>query len=562
VDGFKERRRFKRYTHKAEFQLSIEGNSFKAYTNDFSLCGLCFTISGTPPITRGSIIDIKIEDLNLDTQGKVVWTKQNGSGLMVGVEKECSISGLLRHFPIYDIFLDLQRSEKTGILEVKNGPIYKRIYIKNGDIIFATSNQEEDRLGEVLLKAGRLTLEQYYQSVDLMEKTGKRHGAALVELGYLKPKDIFWAVTNQVEEIILSLFKWKNGRFDFKEGPIPSEELITLKLSAANLIYRGTKRIDSVTNIRNTFPSLDAIFYYSADPLNLFQDIKLDERDREILSLIDGSHKVSEILSLSPLDNFYTMKTLYALMSARIIEVHEEEQIIKDKIGEETLKEPEVVLDSVFVQKVEELYEKLPFTNYYDILGVTKWSSSNEIKRAYYKKAREFHPDRHFYLTSYTLKDKLNKLFSHLTLAYKTLSDPKMQKEYDQDLSPKVAPMGGNNLEMARLRFEEGKKAFKKKLYADAEGLFGQAVYLDSSVPDHHFYLGLTLENEKKFHEAEKAIQKALKLDHFNADYMAELGHIYLKLGLSLRAKTCFEKAIKYDPSNERATEGLQKVGR
>jgi tetratricopeptide (TPR) repeat protein len=158
------------------------------------------------------------------------------------------------------------------------------------------------------------------------------------------------------------------------------------------------------------------------------------------------------------------------------------------------------------------------------------------------------------------LKDKLNKLFSHLTLAYKTLSDPKTRKEYDQNLSLDAAPMEGHNPEMARLRFEEGKKALKKKLYDDAEKLLGQAVYLDSSVPGYHFYLGLALENEKKLHEAEDAIHKALKLDPFNADYMAELGHIYLKLGLSIRAKTYLDKAIKYDSSNERATEGLQKM--
>jgi len=560
VDSVKDKRRFKRYTRLAEFQLFIGGNTYQAYTKNFSLNGICFTIKGMPPIPLGTPVDIKIEELSLCMPGKVAWTKQNGSGLMVGVEMS-SISGLLKHFPLSDIFLDLQRNEKTGILEVRDSNICKRIYIKNGDIIFAASNLEEDRLGEVLIKVGRLTLEQYYHSFDVMKKTGKRHGSILVELGYLKPKEIFWAVTNQVEEIILSLFQWKEGKFEFKEGSLPSEEVITLKLSAANLIYRGCKRIDNIAHIRNTFLPMDTILNHSKDPLNLFQDIKLNEKDEEIRSLIDGGRTVREILSISPLDNFQTIKTLYALMSARIIEIHEKDGT-EDKIGEEILKEAEeAVLDSSFVENVEELYNRLPSINYYDLLSVSKWSTSDVIKRAYYKKAREFHPDRHFYLTSNTLKNKLNNLFSILTIAYKTLSDPKMRKEYDESLSSRTLPGDGHNLDMAKAKFEEGKMALRKKIYADAAALFGQAVYLDNSVPDYHFYLGLTLENEKKLHEAEESVSKALKLDPFNSLYMGELGHIYLELGLNLRAKNTFEKAVKFDPSNERATEGLQKVG-
>jgi curved DNA-binding protein CbpA len=559
MDSVKDRKKFKRYSHLAEFQIPIGGITYQAYTNNFSLNDICFTIKGMPTITSGTAVDIKIEELNLDIQGKVLWTKKNGLGFTVDVERR-SISGLLKHFPLSDIFLDLQRNEKTGILEVKDGNICKKIYIKNGDITFAASNLEEDRLGEVLIKAGRLTLEQYSHSFDVMKKTGKRHGSVLVELGYLKPKEVFLAVTNQVEEIILSLFQWKEGRFEFKEGPLPSEEVITLKLSAANLIYRGCKRMDNITNIRNTFPPMDAILYYSKDPLNLFQDIKLYEKDKEIVSLIDGSRTLQEIFSMSPLNNFETVKTLHALISARIIEIHEKDEM-GDKIGEEVLRETEeVVLDSSFVEKVEELYNKLESSNYYELLEVTKWSTADDIKRAYYKKAKEFHPDRHFYLTSNTLKNKLDNLFSTLTIAYKTLSDLKMKKEYDESLSSRTLPGTGRNLDMAKAKFEEGKMALKKRLFADAAALFGQAVYLDNSVPDYHFYLGLTLENEKKLHEAEDAVNKALKLAPFNALYMAELGHIYLELGLNLRAKTTFEKAIKFDPSNERATEGLQKL--
>ncbi len=164
MESGKDRRRFTRYKQDSALTASIGGGLFSAHISDFSLGGLSFYID-TKPITPGSIIDLKIEDLNLDIQGRVVWTKEEDSSLRVGIER-LSIYGNLKHFPLSDIFLSLQRSEKTGILEMKSGPVLKKIYIKNGDMIFATSNQEEDRLGEVLVKAGKLTLEQYYQSIE------------------------------------------------------------------------------------------------------------------------------------------------------------------------------------------------------------------------------------------------------------------------------------------------------------------------------------------------------------------------------------------------------------
>jgi curved DNA-binding protein CbpA len=306
-------------------------------------------------------------------------------------------------------------------------------------------------------------------------------------------------------------------------------------------------------------PPLEAILYYSTDPINLFQDIKLDNPDKDILSLIDGRRNIHELLSLSHSDNFQTLKTLYALISTRIIEPKEKEST-EDKTWGEIITEPKIKADSAFLEKVEDLYKRLECTDYYDILGIEKWATQDKLKKAYYNVAKKFHPDIHFYIPSDTLKNKLNIIFSHITEAYKILSDPKTRREYDDSLSIKPAKIESDNIEIARTRFGEGKKAFKKRSYAEAAELLGQAAYLDGSVPDYHFSLGLALEKAKRLREAEKALRHALKIAPYNANYLAKLGHVYLQLDLKLRATTTFEKAIKFDPSNERAAEGLQKV--
>jgi DnaJ-class molecular chaperone len=63
--------------------------------------------------------------------------------------------------------------------------------------------------------------------------------------------------------------------------------------------------------------------------------------------------------------------------------------------------------------------------DYYDILGVKKEASKEEIKKAYRKLALEFHPDRN------KSKDASEK-FKEINEAYEILSDPKKKETYDQ----------------------------------------------------------------------------------------------------------------------------------
>jgi curved DNA-binding protein CbpA len=230
-----------------------------------------------------------------------------------------------------------------------------------------------------------------------------------------------------------------------------------------------------------------------------------------------------------------------------------------------SLDKQETDFDPVFLERIEYLYGKLDSIDFYSFLGIQKSDTQEKIKKAYYDAVKEFHPDRHLSTASDSLRNKLNVIFTHITKAYKTLSDPHMKAMYDKKLSSRKANLKDteiqNNKEViARTRFTEGKKAFVNKLYDDAKELFGQALYLDSTVPEYYFHLGLVLMKQKNYHEAAKMFSKAVALAPLNADYLAELGHVFLDLGFLLRAKSTFQKAIQYNSSHKRAREGLELV--
>lgn len=66
-------------------------------------------------------------------------------------------------------------------------------------------------------------------------------------------------------------------------------------------------------------------------------------------------------------------------------------------------------------------------SDYYDILGVSKSSSQEEIKKAYRKQAIEWHPDKHK-----DDKEVAEKRFKEINEAYQVLSDSSKRQAYDQ----------------------------------------------------------------------------------------------------------------------------------
>ena len=66
--------------------------------------------------------------------------------------------------------------------------------------------------------------------------------------------------------------------------------------------------------------------------------------------------------------------------------------------------------------------------DYYEILGVERSSSYEDIKRAYKRLALQHHPDRNIKNREYS-----EKMFKDISRAYEVLSDSKLRNQYDNN---------------------------------------------------------------------------------------------------------------------------------
>lgn len=152
-------------------------------------------------------------------------------------------SGNLRTTPLSDVIEQLRQKKATGGLTVRKGGISKSIYLKSGQIVFATSTEAHDRLGEILVKAGKISQENMDYALQLYKKSAglKKVGAVLVENGLVTPKELFSGLKIQVKDIIFSLFLWQDAEYQFEDRLPP--DIIQLQINFQELIAEIIQRI-------------------------------------------------------------------------------------------------------------------------------------------------------------------------------------------------------------------------------------------------------------------------------------------------------------------------------
>lgn len=231
--------------------------------------------------------------------------------------KEIAFQGKLKSISVPDLLTFIGMIKKNGILTVESGNVTRKFYWEKGELVFANSTHPDETLGSFLIRHGKITQEQNMKSGMLVEP-GKRQGKILVQMGILTPKQLWWAVKNQVLEIIYGIFSLSDGTFFFEEIEEPTEEKIKLSTSTTNIIMEGIRRLDEWPRIKELIPD-DTVVPTLVPPEFRDNQVKFQEGEIEVMNLVDGNRNIRDIVHVSPFEEFETLRILMSLLLARYI---------------------------------------------------------------------------------------------------------------------------------------------------------------------------------------------------------------------------------------------------
>lgn len=148
--------------------------------------------------------------------------------------------------------------------------------------------------------------------------------------------------------------------------------------------------------------------------------------------------------------------------------------------------------------------------DYYDVLGVPKKASQDEIKKAYRKLAMQFHPDRN-------PNDKsAEEKFKEIGTAYAVLSDPAKRQQYDRfghDMpgTSGGGSYGGMNVDPFEIFREFFGGAFGGSFGGGFDSIFGSQGLDEESMHGANLQVTLDLELE----EISQVTEKKIKIRRF-----------------------------------------------
>ena len=227
-----------------------------------------------------------------------------------------AIKGSLKEASLADVLQLLSLGQKTGCLAVTDRTNLGHVYFDKGQISYASLVNRRDRLGDILVKNGKVMQWQLETAIDQQSRQrDKRLGEILLEQGAVSREDLEHFMRIQIQEAVFFLFTWSQGSFNFESDVVPEEQDFLVKINPESLLLEGARRVDEWSLIGKKIPSFDLIF--SADRARIeSSQVTLTEQQERIVPLLDGSRDFAQLVEDSGLVEFDVGKALYGLITA------------------------------------------------------------------------------------------------------------------------------------------------------------------------------------------------------------------------------------------------------
>jgi curved DNA-binding protein CbpA len=312
--------------------------------------------------------------------------------------------------------------------------------------------------------------------------------------------------------------------------------------------------------------------------LNL-KETKLTSEEGFLLSRVDGSTTLDQLVKVSGLSYRKALETFVELKKRGVI-TWDGGAPADDDDGVGDVTDPWI--DMTFdpfelgeeVDLTEEVKKKILYYHttmhdqtHYEMLQVGRRAEPKEIKRAYFRVSREFHPDSFFRKNMGSYKQKIEAIFKRISQAYEVLGNEQKRTAYDKTLPYEPTPEEIEEKRQVALQQERAKKLRKERRQRllkhspvvarkgksrqyceDAKSWFEQKEYIKAA---NSIRLALTLDPQNE--EYKKLLDEmAPKADEIRAENDYRRGRMEESMGRIEEAITAYLRSIEANPNDSR----------
>ncbi len=320
----------------------------------------------------------------------------------------------------------------TGRIGFRREDVEKVVFFDQGRPVFASSNEPRDRMGELLVREGKITASQYERCQAVVAESGRRMGEILVDFGYLKRRELLPAVRRHVEDIVYSLFSWDRGTYYIAIDETPSSERIRLSRHPAALILEGIRRKLDRSSLDRLIGSPSTVIEVP-DRERLGGIINLGDlapEERGALAAFDAQSDLATVARAAGVDVADVLPLAWGLCVLGLATARRTDTEVPDEASA-LVGETDLAIDR---ERVRARWQLVSEADYFALLGVRRDATAFEIRRAYQSARRDFAQDSFPNDLRRELAQELDDISHVLDEAFRVLRDDRLRLTYLSNL--------------------------------------------------------------------------------------------------------------------------------
>lgn len=460
-------------------------------------------------------------------------------------------------FPL--LLQDLAFHKTTGCLNLQWGRVKKVVFLQDGEIVFALSNQMRETLGRHLLDRGAVEEEAYREGIEVMLQTKKKLGEFLIARGLIDPKNLFDAVRENVTAKVMDVFAWEGGEFRVSPYQEPPARIPGQPLEAHRVLWEGVRfRVPFERLTATLAPRAELRLLPEGNLFDLAAEVCLEKDDVQFLRLLRRmrGYTLGEVLAEARGEA--EVRFLYYLLVRGYL-----------TLSRATAGDASWELDPADMERVRRARHRLDALrsrNYFQVLEVPLDATDEKVRESYLHRAKDVHPDMLGPQDPPELHRIHAETFHAIQAAYEALKTEPRRREYlkfiQEGIEEEVSD--GSRILAAEGLFQQGRGLLRRRAWDEAAEAFRKALDANPEEGEYALHLGIARMHQaaagraNALTEAAELLTRARSLMKDSAEPSYHLGHLLALQGDVEGAQVHLEAALAKSPNHVQALRELR----
>jgi type IV pilus assembly protein PilB len=230
------------------------------------------------------------------------------------------MSSYLNEKNVLELLVDWHRAKRTGKVQLKRKSIEKSIFLRDGAILRAQSNQENEKLGQILLKRNLVSSWDLEIALNQHKELNKRLGQVLVGMSAIKEPVLNNTLVSQTRDVIFSLVDWEDGEYILEEADDLESEIYFDQLYTPEIILQGMRRISNIVLLLRPMGDLQGTIQLTPDYLEKTRRVALLTEEKSILALLNKPSNLKDLIKSSGMEKLTVYRSVAALMAVDVLQ--------------------------------------------------------------------------------------------------------------------------------------------------------------------------------------------------------------------------------------------------